>query len=226
MTAAQRADQQRLIEAEKLQMQSERQIAEAREREEELAALKSQQEKPGYWDPRGGDRSLSTRRESMPRHDSVASTTRPFGLTRTSSKRRTSISQPNPPALDTPVPTESHRPSSSRKRAPPPLSFPANFNNQDYARPPSARRPSFGQDNPFAASSMMSPPSASQDPWDLRNVENSLPATRPLGDGRYPTMQSRGYVDTFATDSESPDDHVSVYAPRTGLSRKGSKRKP
>jgi hypothetical protein len=226
MTTAQLADQQRLIEAEKQQMRSERQIAEAREREEDLAARKIQQQEkqPGYWDPRGGDRSLSTRRGSMTRHDSVASNMRPVGLTRTPSKRRTSVSQPNPPTLDTQVSPESYRPSSSRKRAPPPLSFPANF-NQDYARPPSARRPSFGQENPFAASSMMSPSSASQDPWDLRNVESTLPSSRPLGDGRYPVMQPHGYADTFATDSESPDDHAPVYASRTGLSRKGSKRK-
>ena len=65
------------------------------------------------------------------------------------------------------VPTESNRPSSSRRRAPPPLSFPVNF-NQDHARQPSARRPSLAQDLPFAA--------ASQDPWDLRNVKGSLPS--------------------------------------------------
>ncbi|KAH6872553.1 hypothetical protein BKA58DRAFT_148154 [Alternaria rosae] len=225
MTSAQ-LEQQRLIKAEEQQMRSERQIAEAREREEELAARKGQQEKPSaYWDPRGGDRSLSTRRDSMARHDSLTSNTRPVGLTRTPSKRRTSISQPDPPVLDAQVPAESYRPSSSRKRAPPPLSFPANF-NQDHARLPSARRPSLSQDNPFAAaSSMMSPSSASQDPWDLRNVGSALPSARPLGDGRYPTMPSRGYVDAFATDSESPDDHPPVYASRTGLSRKGSKRK-
>ncbi|KAI4668066.1 uncharacterized protein J4E78_001887 [Alternaria triticimaculans] len=224
MTSAELADQRRLIKAEEQQMRSERQIAEAREREEELAARKNQQEKPAaYWDPRGGDRSLSTRRESMARHDSLTSNTRPAGLTRTPSKRRPSVSQPSPPVLDTQVPTESYRPSSSRKRAPPPLSFPANF-NQDYARLPSARRPSISQDNPFAAATMMSPQSASQDPWDLRTVEGSLPSARPLGDGRRPSMQSR-YVDAFATDSESPDDHPPVYASRTGLSRKGSKRK-
>ncbi|KAL1800033.1 hypothetical protein ACET3X_000375 [Alternaria dauci] len=228
MTPAQLADQQRLIEAEKAQMRSERQIAEAREREEQLAAsLKSQQEKPGYWDPRGGDRSLSSRRESMNRHDSV--TSRPADLTRTPSKRRTSISQSNPPALDAQAPTETYRPSSSRKRAPPPLSFPKNF-NQDYAtRPSSSRRPSFGgQDNPFAASSsIVSPSVTSQDPWDLRNVESALPTPRVQTDGRYGTAQSHGYVDPFATDSDSPSgDYIQpAYASRTGLSRKGSKRK-
>ncbi|CAG5149433.1 uncharacterized protein ALTATR162_LOCUS2368 [Alternaria atra] len=229
-TPAQLADQQRLIEAEQAQMRSERLVAEAREREEEQATLKSQQqqEKPGYWDPRGGDRSLSTRRESMTRHDSVTSTPRPSGLTRTTSKRRTSISQPNPSALGSQVPTETYRPSSSRKRAPPPLSFPANF-NQEHARPPSARRPSFGgQENPFAASaSVMSPSAVSQDPWDLRNVESALPATRPLNDGRYDMTQPHSYVDPFATDSDSPGDYIQpAYASRTGLSRKGSKRRP
>ncbi|KAG9192558.1 hypothetical protein G6011_11292 [Alternaria panax] len=230
MTPAQLADQQRLIEAEKAQMRSERQVAEAREREEQLAAtLKGQQEKPSYWDPRGGDRSLSTRRESMTRHDSVTSTPRPSGLIRTTSKRRTSISQPNPPAFDTQAPTETYRPSSSRKRAPPPLSFPANFNQEYATRPSSSRRPSFGgQDNPFAASSSVVSPSATpQDPWDLRNVESALPSTRLQNDGRYGTTQPHGYVDAFSTDSDSPaGDYIQpTYASRTGLGRKGSKRK-
>ncbi|RII23115.1 hypothetical protein CUC08_Gglean011937 [Alternaria sp. MG1] len=71
MTPAQLVDQQRLIEFEKAQIRSEEMIAEARERDEQLAAiLKSQQEKPGYWDPRGGDRRLSpsitTRRLGRP----------------------------------------------------------------------------------------------------------------------------------------------------------------
>ncbi|CAN9327635.1 unnamed protein product [Alternaria alternata] len=60
ITPAQLVDQQRLIEFEKAQIRSEEVIAEARERDEQLAAiLKSQQEKPGYWDPRSGDRRLS-----------------------------------------------------------------------------------------------------------------------------------------------------------------------
>ncbi|CAN9130626.1 unnamed protein product [Alternaria alternata] len=227
MTPAQLADQQRLIEFEKAQMRSERQIAEARERDEQLAAnLKTQQEKPGYWDPRGGDRSLSNRRESMTRHDSV--TSRPAELGRTPSKRRTSISQPNPPAFDTQVPAETYRPSSSRKRAPPPLSFPKNFNQEYATRPSSSRRPSSsGQENPFVASSMMSPSVTSQDPWDLRNVESALPTPRLQNDSRYGTTQAQSYVDPFATDSDSPSgDYIQpAYASRTGLSRKGSKRK-
>ncbi|CAI9637927.1 unnamed protein product [Alternaria burnsii] len=194
MTPAQLADQQRLIEFEKAQMRSERQIAEARERDEQLAAnLKSQQEQPGYWDPRGGDRSLSNRRESMTRHDSVTS-----------------------------------RPADSRKRAPPPLSFPKNFNQEYATRPSSSRRPSSsGQENPFAASSMMSPSVTSQDPWDLRNVESALPTPRLQNDSRYGTTQPQSYVDPFATDSDSPSgDYIQpAYASRTGLSRKGSKRK-
>jgi hypothetical protein len=227
-TPEQIADQKRLLEADKAQMRSERLIAEAREREEQ-ANLKSQQEKPDYWDPRGGDRSLSKRRESMTRHDSVTSPPRASGLTRTTSKRRASISQSNSPALDPQVPTETYRPSSSRKHAPPPLSFPANFKQEYTTRPSSARRPSFGgQENPFAASSsVVSPSPASQDPWDLRNVGSALPVTRPQNDGRYGTTQPRSYFDTFATDSDSPEDYIQpAYASRTGLSRKGSKRKP
>ncbi|KAF1830227.1 hypothetical protein BDW02DRAFT_650781 [Decorospora gaudefroyi] len=215
MTSAQLAEQRRLLAADELHMQGEKEAAEARDREERNAAFRQQQETPGYYDPRGGDRSLSStnnpptmgRRNSMTRHDSV--TTRPSGLTRSSSKRRTSISQPNPPPVNTQVPPDNYstRPPSARTRAPPPLSFPANF-NQDYSRPaPSARRASFTQENPFAApptrgsnSSLENPfapvsgllsPSASvtSDPWDLRTVETALPPAR---EGRYNSIQQRG----------------------------------
>ncbi|CAN9272694.1 unnamed protein product [Alternaria alternata] len=99
---------------------------------------------------------------------------RPAELDQTPSKRRTSISQPNPPALNTQVPAEIYQPHSSRKRAPPPLSFPKNY-DQNYARTPSSRRPSFsGLENPFAApSSIKSPSVTSPDPWDLRTVESA-----------------------------------------------------
>ncbi|KAI4702760.1 hypothetical protein J4E89_010294 [Alternaria sp. Ai002NY15] len=91
------------------------------------------------------------------------------------------------------VPTESNRPSSSRRRAPPPLSFPVNF-NQDHARQPSARRPSLAQDLPFAT--------ASQDPWDLRNVPQSVFAERGSDSGEYLQM-GRSDRDEFVESVES-----------------------
>ncbi|KAI4681528.1 hypothetical protein J4E81_009886 [Alternaria sp. BMP 2799] len=91
------------------------------------------------------------------------------------------------------VPTESNRPSSSRRRAPPPLSFPVNF-NQDHARQPSARRPSLAQDLPFAA--------ASQDPWDLRNVPQSVFADRGSDSGEDLQME-RSDRDEFVESVES-----------------------
>jgi hypothetical protein len=222
MTPAQLAEQRRLLEADGLHMQGEREAAEAREREERAAAIRQQQETASYYDPRGGDRTLSNntsgmaRRGSISRHDSVTSTARPSGLTRTNSrsKRRSSISQSNPPAVITQVPTETYstRPPSSRTRAPPPLSFPPNFNQDLNRAPPSTRRPSFTQENPFAAPptrgsgsnidshftpvpSMISPSSASassRDPWDLRNVGSALPPSRPSAEPRYNNMRERG----------------------------------
>ncbi|RYO23747.1 hypothetical protein AA0111_g8946 [Alternaria arborescens] len=98
---------------------------------------------------------------------------RPANFDRTPSKRRTSISQPNPLAFDTQVPAETYRPSSSRKRAPPLLSFPKNFNQEYAIRPSLSRRPSSsGQENPFAASSIKSPSVISPDPWDLLTFED------------------------------------------------------
>ncbi|CAI9630826.1 unnamed protein product [Alternaria burnsii] len=126
---------------------------------------------------------------------------RPAKLDRTLSKRRTIISQPNPPALNTQVSAETYRPSSSRRRAPPPLSFPKNY-DQKYARTPSSIPPSFsGLENPFAASSMLSP-SISHDPWDLRNFDSALPTHRLQNDSRFGTARPQSYVDPFATDSD------------------------
>ncbi|KAB2104884.1 hypothetical protein AG0111_0g7177 [Alternaria gaisen] len=103
---AQLADQQRLIEFEKAQMRSERQFAEARERDEELAAtLKSRQEKPSYYFPRGSDLS-----PSIACHDNFTSLPAEWG--QTPSKRRTSMSQPIPPAFDTGYEQSSQHPQS------------------------------------------------------------------------------------------------------------------
>jgi hypothetical protein len=211
MTPAQAAEQRRLLIAEGFQVQSEKEATEAREREEEAVAYRQQHEPLAYFDPRGGDRSLSgnnsattARRNSISRHDSVSGI-RSTAPTRTGSKRRTSISQPKPlPVIDTQVPVEPYttRPVSSRTRAPPPLSFPANF-NQDLGRPSSsARRASFTQDNPFAATSTRGPASTFDNPfspttssatdsWDVRAMQDTLPVARER-EGRYNSMQQRG----------------------------------
>ncbi|CAO2652717.1 Nn.00g021280.m01.CDS01 [Neocucurbitaria sp. VM-36] len=214
MTQAQIEEQRRLLAAEGLAMQGERELAEAREREERLQASRQQQETPGYWDPRGGDRSLSNttsaigRRNSISRRNSVSSAAPPSGLSRSTSNRRPNVIQPNPPAIITQVPQNyAARPPSARQNGPP-ISFPANF-NQDYNRPPSARRPSYSQqENPFAAPptrgsgsslenpfapapSVLSPSSVVHDPWDARAMQDALPSTRQKSDGRY-TMQKRG----------------------------------
>ncbi|CAA9961888.1 hypothetical protein PTMSG1_05265 [Pyrenophora teres f. maculata] len=246
MTPEMMAEQRRLLEAENIQMQAEKQATEEREREERLAAVKLQQETPAYYDPRSG----MARRGSITRHDSV---TRPSGMTRSNSKRRASISQQTSPTLNTQVPetTYSTRAPSSRTKAPPPLSFPSNF-NQPTARPSSSsRRPSFSQDNPFTTQPPRTPaenpfahtsamsPSLAQDPWDLRTVENSLPiasSSRPTNEARYQTVQPREptrpsarqgpvYADTFDTGSDSPEDLAPAYATRTALSRRSSTSK-
>ncbi|KAA8622865.1 hypothetical protein PtrSN002B_000730 [Pyrenophora tritici-repentis] len=246
MTPEMMAEKRRLLEAENIQMQAEKQAAEEREREERLAAVKLQQETPAYYDPRSG----MGRRGSVTRHDSV---TRPSGMTRSNSKRRTSISQQTSPNLSTQVPETpySTRAPSSRTKAPPPLSFPSNFQQPTTRPPSSSRRPSFSQDNPFAAQPPRTPaenpfahtsamsPSLAQDPWDLRTVENSLPIApppRPTNEARYQTIQPREptrpsarqgpvYADAFDTGSDSPEDLAPAYTTRTGLSRRSSTSK-
>jgi hypothetical protein len=215
MTPQEQAEQQRLLEADTLFMQTEKQAAEAREREERRAAARQQQESSAYYDPRGGDRSLSSANTpNKPRRDSAASITRPSGLVNTSSRRRPSISQPNPPTANA---TDYSTRQQTRTRAPPPLSFPKNF-NQDYARPPSARRPSLTQDNPFSVAS----PTA--DPWDLRYMDSALPPTR-TSDGRKAHTTQPVYVSTFDDEDTGFDDFAPSFASRTGLGRSGSKRK-
>ncbi|KAJ6195211.1 hypothetical protein J3E72DRAFT_248786 [Bipolaris maydis] len=239
MTPQEQAEQKRLVEADSLIMQTEKQAAEAREREERRAAARQQQDSSTYYDPRAGDRSLSNANApSKPRRDSVASAMRPSGLTRTSSKRRPSISQPNPPTVSAQPPTDfSTRPSNSRAHAPPPLSFPKTF-NQDYGRPPSARRPSLTPDNPFSPGSVNSP---AADPWDLRNMEPALPSARSSDSRQHHGMQPRGdpiihgptrpvrrasdYVSAFDDDDDGMEDYPPRFASRTGLSRSDSRRK-
>lgn len=233
MTPQEKAEQQRLLQADSVVMQREKEAAEAREREERRAAARQQQESAAYYDPRGGDRSLSNANNAnKTRRDSVASTTRPSGLSNTPSRRHPSISQPNPPTVTAQSPTDySTRPQMSRTRAPPPLSFPKNF-NQDYARPPSARRASLTQDNPFLSTSVTSPVA---DPWDVRNMEHALPPLRTSDGRKHNTTQPRGdthpvrrpsqYVSAFDDDDDDLDVYPPTFASRTGLSRSGSRRK-
>ncbi|RMZ73359.1 hypothetical protein GMOD_00007865 [Pyrenophora seminiperda CCB06] len=246
MTPQMVAEKRRLLEAENIQMQVEKQAAEEHEREERLAAVKLQQETPAYYDPRSG----MGRRNSITRHDSVGSSARPSGLARSSSKHRSSISQQTAPVINTQA-SEAHYPTrapSSRAHAPPPLSFPPNFNQSTTRPPPSARRPSYSQDSPFTTQSSRTPaenpfaltsamsPSLTQDPWDLRTVQDSLPVARPTNEARYQTIQPREpvlpsarqptkYVDPFDTGSDSPEDQAPIYATRTGLGRRASTSK-
>ncbi|KAF1843253.1 uncharacterized protein K460DRAFT_315353 [Cucurbitaria berberidis CBS 394.84] len=214
MTPAQFEEQKRLLAADGLHMQSEREVSEAREREERLAASRQHQEMPGYWDPRGGDRSLSNtnsalgRRNSITGRNAVSSTAAPSGLGRSNSNRRASVIQPNPPVANPQVAQNYNARPSSARQSGPPLSFPANF-NQEYNRPPSARRPSYTLENPFAAPptrgsgstldnpfaptpSVLSPTSAVHDPWDARAMQDALPSIRPLGDARYNKHHQHG----------------------------------
>lgn len=218
LTHTQMEEQKRLLAADVAHMQNETQAAEAREREERTALMRQQQQDLSYYNPRAGGMPVNNvqssappigRRASVSRRDSISKTdARPI-LTRPDSHRSTHASQPNPPPINTQLtPANYPRHPSARTHAPPPVSFPSNFNTRP---PPSARRPSLSApDNPFAAppsrssgssienpfavgSQVLSPPAAiHQDPWDARVPQDVLPSTRSDPDGRY-TMERRGY---------------------------------
>lgn len=224
MTPAQAEEHKRLLLADVAHMQGESVAADARDREERTALLKQQQQDPSYYNPRTGGMSSGMnasnpaglgRRNSTSRRNSVSMTEASPVIGRTNSiARRPHVIQHDPPAATT------TRAPSARTHQPPPVSFPANFNNRpapSARRPsfsgqdnPSARRPSFStHENPFAApptrgsgSSIDNPfvpapqvlsPSAMvhKDPWDLRNVTEALPSAR-QGIDDY-TMERRGY---------------------------------
>jgi hypothetical protein len=224
MTQAQIEEQRRLLAADVAHMHGESQVAEAREREEKAALLRQQQQDPSYYNPRAGNTQLNDasigRRNSISRRGSIASTAPPagLGLARSNSNRRPNITQPNPPAINTQVTQSYPRPPSARTHAPPPVSFPTNFNT----RPPTARRPSYSAvenpfaapptrasgssiDNPFApASSVLSPSTTvPQDPWDARTLRDTLPTTTTsrATDGRHVTQRRRYETDDYAVDS-------------------------
>jgi hypothetical protein len=201
MTPAQQEEQRRLLAAELGHMQGESRAAEAREREERKANLLQQQQDLPYYNPRSGG--LPNSGPTLARRGSVTSDARPTTLGRSNSSRRTSISQPNPPPINTQSLQNYPQPPSARSHKPPPVSFPTNFN----PRPTSSRRSSFtSQENPFvgprlsgsnfenpfaAVPSVISPAvTVHQDPWDARNLREALP-TRETSDGRY-TLQRRG----------------------------------
>lgn len=204
MTPAQQEEQRRLLAAELGQMQGESRAADARDREERAAYLQQQQQDPSYYNPRASGPSSNTalaRRDSQSRRGSISSDARPTILGRSNS-RRTSVSQPNPPPINTKVAQGLTQPS-ARTHAPPPLSFPSNFNtrptsarrgsfsSQDLPFTPSARNSASNLENPFATAATNLP--VNPDPWDARNVREALPTTttRQASDGRY-TIQRRG----------------------------------
>lgn len=202
MTRAEREEQQRLLAADLERMDNEQRAAEIRDRAERAALLKQQQEDPAYYSTRsGGIPSGLARRDPQSRRGSFTSNVRPTpGLARTTSNRRASIVQPNPPTINTQVAQGSYqRPPSARTRDGPPISF-----NNSSARPVSARRPSFSsQDLPFARGSAGSldnpfapvssaPVTSVQDPWDERTTRDPAPSTQ--SDGRYSTQRREDVV--------------------------------
>lgn len=235
MTQAQVDEQRRLLAAEGLHMQGEREAAEARERDERNAVFRQQQEQPGYYDPRGGDRTLSNantgtvaRRPSVSRRNSINNGP-PMALGRSNSTRRTSIIQPNPPAIT----SQPQARLPSARQSGPPVSFPTNF-NQDYSvRPPSARRPSYAQENPFAAPptrgsgssidnpftpapSVLSPTAANApDPWDVRVIQDTLPSARQLPvENRVTTMTMQQRGEAVINRASAAAQHAPRQAPR------------
>ncbi|KAH6027842.1 hypothetical protein HBI83_049120 [Parastagonospora nodorum] len=199
MTPSQQKEQRRLLAAELDHMQVESRAAEEREREERATSLRQQQQDPSYYNPRAGpmpnSASTMTRHNPTSRRDSFTSETRP--VMGRSNSRRTSISQSKPPMINTQVAPSYTQPPSTRVHAPPPVSFPANFNT----RPTSARRSSLSSqenpflaqtrppgaslENPFATTPSVMSPTIHQDPWDARNVREALPTLRQSADTRY-----------------------------------------
>ncbi|KAF2125196.1 hypothetical protein P153DRAFT_300930 [Dothidotthia symphoricarpi CBS 119687] len=227
MTQAQSDEQRRLLAAEGIYMQGEREAAEARERQEASLALQQQHQTADYYVSRGGDRNSTdnpppkVRRNSTARQGGVSTIASQPTPARVSGNRRASIVQPELPAINTQMSQgySTRGLPSARQHAPPPVSYPAGF-HQDQARPPSARRPSYSQENqnPFAAHpnrgsgssledpfahppsafsppmfspSLLSPTVMNRDPWDIRGMGESLPVTRPALDSRN-SLQRRG----------------------------------
>jgi hypothetical protein len=237
MTPAQQKEHRRLLAAELGHMQVESKAADDREREERAALLRQQQQEPSYYNPRAApmpdNASTMTRRNSTSRRDSFTAEARPTMLGRSNS-RRTNTSQTNQPLISTQGAAGYMQAPSTRSHAPPPVSFPPNFNT----RPTSARRSSISaQDNPFLAQTRISgtslenpfattpsiiSPTIHQDPWDARNVREALPPMRQPADGRYlkasgthsaarqasrAMARATGFEDDYATDSDDAVTH-------------------
>lgn len=179
ISRADREERDRLLAHENATMEGERVAALQREREENAANLIEQQQKPEYYDPRGGNRQVITNTEgpAVARRGSVsgkrpAITNGPpaTSLGRRDSQRRASIVvQPAPPNAPAPINTSMPPPQPQPAQAPysarPPLSAtranPPQFYTQPDAQPvysptrptPSARVHSYSQAqdlNPFA----------------------------------------------------------------------------
>jgi hypothetical protein len=230
MTPAQQDEQRRLLAAELDQIQGESRAAEVREHEEKKAFLQQQQQDPSYYNPRMGGllgSTALTRRDSQLRRGSISSDARPMLVQ--SNSRRTSISQPNPSAISTKVAQGLMQPS-TRAHAPPPLSFPSNFNT----RPTVARRSSFSsQDLPFTTSARSSATNignpfakaasgmlVNSDPWNARNLREALPKEPNLGSGsdKTPSLSSSKKIKSgkesrmgpVLDDSTAPDSKPGV----------------
>lgn len=211
-SSSQAAEQKHLLDAEARQMRKERAEAEVRERDEALY----QQQQP---DPRHYDQPDSRHyNQPAPRRPSISNQPRPT-LGRTPSKHG-----------DAAPAREARQP-----RQPPPVSFYNGTTRNDLPQAREPRRPSSSQTNrPFIPSAPPSAPTA--DPWDVRNMAQTLPDPRnqgrPLPDARgtgvghnfpqpqagfaYPQQASHRlnnamYSGDYETDSEDDRD---LYSPR------------
>jgi hypothetical protein len=200
ISRAQAQERDLLLAETEAQMAREREATEQREREENNALLRQQQQTSQYYDPRGGARNpitvensgLGGRRGSVSgRRPSIsAGPPPPTSLGRTGSQRRSSVIHQASPATLPPINTQySTRPPSAHRNQSASLFSPAGSGQTFLAsRPPSARHSSYGQENPFAApptrTSQENPfapapgvaqPMPSHDPWDTRNMREALP---------------------------------------------------
>ncbi|KAF2730834.1 hypothetical protein EJ04DRAFT_29375 [Polyplosphaeria fusca] len=173
-------------------MAQEREAAEQREREERAAELRQKQSTSQYWDPRRNQYPVSNEAPSIGRRGSLSqrrpsissANAPPTGLGRTSSQRRVSVIQQNPPPISTAFQPTDYRTRPGSSHAQNPFSATA-----QYQRPPSARASNSSYENPFAQPQLrQSPPVATRDPWDARDMKEAIP--QPTGH-RHQTSEDR-----------------------------------
>ncbi|KAF2636865.1 hypothetical protein P280DRAFT_472746 [Massarina eburnea CBS 473.64] len=213
MNQADRDERARLLEDERAQQAREREAADRRDFEEQLAerdaASRERQDSNDYYNPRAADRVVTNngpgiggRRQSMSRRNSVAGNAPPVGVARPNGNRHgVSIIQDTPPAqspLTSTFPQQySMRPPTSQVKNPPPVSYPSSYGNTPSARPPSARHSSYNE-NSFVASMRAANPSQ-DNPF-------AAPSNRPI----HPSIPSHNGHNPFS--SPGPTLHSPVSA--------------